>query len=67
MSLGVDLPGMASLVVPAAIFVLSLAVLVWSSDRFVSAVEEVGFAVGISPFIIGATVVAAGTSLMRGQ
>jgi len=63
LSLAVDHPPMPSLAVAVALFVVALAALVWSSDRFVSAVEEVGFAVGISPFIIGATVVAAGTSL----
>jgi len=44
-------------------FAGSLALLLWSSDRFVGAAEEIGLSVGISPFIIGVTIVAFGTSL----
>ena len=54
---------MASLLVPALLFVISLAVLLESSNVFVGAAEEVGIALGISPFVLGATVVAGGTSL----
>jgi len=54
---------MVDLVVPAATFVLSLAVLLKSSDLFTSAAERLGLSLGISPFIIGATIVAGGTSL----
>ena len=63
MSLAIDRLHRPSLAVASLLFVVALAALVWSSDRFVSAVEEVGFAIGVSPFIIGATVVVAGTSL----
>ena len=53
----------SGLVVPAATFVVALAVLLVASDAFVSAAERLGLAAGASPFIIGATVVAGGTSL----
>ncbi|RMG80384.1 MAG: sodium:calcium antiporter [Bacteroidetes bacterium] len=46
-----------------SMFAGSLALLLWSSDRFVGAAEEIGLSVGISPFIIGVTIVAFGTSL----
>jgi len=45
------------------LFVVSIAVLVKSSDWFVSGAEVVGLAAGISPFVIGVTLVAFGTSL----
>jgi cation:H+ antiporter len=45
------------------IFVVGIAVLLWSSDRFVEAAERIGLSLGISPFIIGVTIVAFGTSL----
>ncbi|MFC7097709.1 calcium/sodium antiporter [Halobaculum marinum] len=54
---------MADIVAPVATFLLALAVLLAASDVFVSAAERVGLAFGVSPFIVGATVVAGGTSL----
>jgi cation:H+ antiporter len=45
------------------IFIVSLATLIFSSDRFISASEKVGLGFGIAPFVIGVTVVAFGTSL----
>lgn len=42
---------------------LSLAILVKSSDFFTEASEKIGLIFGISPFIIGVTIVAFGTSL----
>jgi len=45
------------------IFVISLAVLIKSSDVFVDSAEKIGLALGVSPFIIGVTIVAFGTSL----
>lgn len=45
------------------IFILSLAVLMIASERFIHSAEKVGSAFGISPFILGVTIVAAGTSL----
>jgi cation:H+ antiporter len=44
------------------IFVLSLALLVKSADWFVESSEKIGLALKISPFIIGVTIVAVGTS-----
>jgi len=38
-------------------------VLVWSSERFIHLAEQIGRSLGISSFIIGITIVAAGTSL----
>ncbi|MDX1477799.1 MAG: calcium/sodium antiporter [Saprospiraceae bacterium] len=45
------------------LFVVSLFVLVKASDWFVSGAEAIGLSLGISPFIIGVTIVAFGTSL----
>lgn len=42
---------------------MSLTVLVLASDRFIGAAEKIGLSFGISPFIIGVTIVAFGTSL----
>jgi len=44
------------------VFVGSLAVLVKASDYFTDSAERIGIAFGISPFIIGVTIVAVGTS-----
>ncbi|GAI51580.1 unnamed protein product, partial [marine sediment metagenome] len=44
------------------VFILSLAVLVKAADWFVESAEEIGLAFKISPFIIGVTIVALGTS-----
>ena len=46
-----------------ALFVVSLAVLLKASDWFVDSAERIGLSLGISPFIIGVTIVAFGTSL----
>ena len=54
---------MASLPVAVAMFVGGLAVLLWSADLFTDAAQKIGLAVGLSPFVIGMTVVAIGTSL----
>ncbi len=45
------------------IFVTSLAVLIKSADYFIDAAEGISLILGISPFIIGVTIVALGTSL----
>lgn len=45
------------------LFVVSLATLVKASDWCVGAAETIGLALGISPFIIGVTLIAGGTSL----
>lgn len=46
-----------------AIFVVSLAVLLFASDKFVESAERIGLAMGIPSFIVGVTIVAVGTSL----
>ncbi|MFA5580282.1 MAG: sodium:calcium antiporter, partial [Methanothrix sp.] len=46
----------------ALVFVASLAVLVKASDYFTDSAERIGISFGISPFIIGVTIVAVGTS-----
>lgn len=51
------------LLLQVGIFVVSIAALLWASDRFVEAAERIGLSLGISPFIIGVTIVAFGTSL----
>lgn len=45
------------------LFLISLVVLIWGSDWFVDSAEKIGLGLGISPFIIGVTIVAFGTSL----
>lgn len=54
---------MAGLLAAAVLFVGSLLVLLKASDVFTSATARIGLSLGVSPFIIGATVVAGGTSL----
>ena len=51
------------LLLQAGIFIVSIAALLWASDRFVESAERIGLSLGISPFIIGVTIVAFGTSL----
>ncbi len=45
------------------VFIASLMVLIKSSSSFVDSAEKIGLSLGISPFIIGISLVAAGTSL----
>lgn len=45
------------------IFIASLAVLIWSSDLLVNQSEKIALHFGISEYVIGATLVAVGTSL----
>jgi len=45
------------------LFILSLAVLLKAADWFIDSAEEIGLSLGISPFIIGVTIIAFGTSL----
>jgi len=45
-----------------AIFIASLAVLVKSADWLLDSAEKIGLAAGLSPFIIGVTIVGLGTS-----
>ena len=51
------------LLLQGGIFTVSIAALLWSSDKFVEAAESIGLSLGISPFIIGVTIVSFGTSL----
>ncbi|NET55201.1 MAG: calcium/sodium antiporter [Symploca sp. SIO2E6] len=52
-----------SLILLCVVFIISLAVLVKASDFFTDAAEKVGLFIGLSPFIIGVTIVSIGTSL----
>jgi len=45
------------------VFVVSLIVLLKASDWFIAAAEKIGLSFGIPAFIVGVTIVAAGTSL----
>lgn len=51
------------LVIWSLIFFVSLALLIKGADWFVESSEKIGLALKISPFIIGVTIVAIGTSL----
>jgi len=51
------------LLLQIGLFVVSIVALLWASDRFVESAERIGLSLGISPFIIGVTIVAFGTSL----
>lgn len=44
------------------VFLISLAVLVKGADWLITSAEKIGLAIGISPFIVGVTIVGAGTS-----
>jgi len=45
------------------LFIVSLAVLLKASDWFINSAEAIGLSFGVSPFIIGVTIIAFGTSL----
>jgi cation:H+ antiporter len=45
------------------IFIISMIILIKSSDYFTDSAEKIGIAFRISPFIVGVTIVAIGTSL----
>jgi len=45
------------------LFIISLAVLLIASDKFIESAEKIGLSLGISSFVIGVTIVAFGTSL----
>ena len=51
------------IVLNLGLFVVSLAVLLKAADWFIDSGEEIGLSLGISPFIIGVTIIAFGTSL----
>mgnify|MGYP000126615098 CR=1 FL=1 len=54
---------MASVLVSVALFAAALGALLVAADAFTDAAERLGLATGVSPFLVGATVVAGGTSL----
>ena len=54
---------MPPLLLTVVIFVAALALLVKSSDWLIGAAEEIGLGLGLSPFVVGVTIVAFGTSL----
>lgn len=47
----------------AVIFVIALTVLIKGADWFIGAAEKIGLGLGVSPYVIGVTIVAIGTSL----
>ena len=51
------------IVLNLGLFIGSLAVLLKAADLFIDSAEEIGLSLGISPFIIGVTIIAFGTSL----
>ena len=52
-----------NIVLEIIVFCVSLAVLVFSADKFIESSERIGIRLGIPSFVIGVTVVALGTSL----
>ena len=54
---------MSNLFILSLIFLLSLLILVIASDFFTNAAEKIGLSIGLSPFIVGVTIVSIGTSL----
>jgi len=54
---------MSDLLLYLGMFIGSLIVLLKASDWFVDSAEKIGLSFGISPFIVGVTIVAFGTSL----
>lgn len=46
-----------------AVFIVSLLVMLKGGDWFLNSSEKVGLAFGLTPFVVGVTIVAAGTSL----
>ena len=52
-----------SLIFWVVIFVVSLFCLIKASDFFTDAAEKIGISLGISPFLVGVTIVSVGTSL----
>ncbi|MDY7003597.1 MAG: calcium/sodium antiporter [Cyanobacteriota bacterium] len=54
---------MQDLIIWLIIFIVSLFVLIKASDFFTDAAEKIGISLGISPFLVGVTIVSVGTSL----
>jgi cation:H+ antiporter len=53
---------MLSLIFWIVVFIISLAVLVKGADWLIGSAEKIGLAIGLSPFIVGVTIVGMGTS-----
>lgn len=51
------------MIISILIFLGSLSVLLFASDKFVDSAERIGLALGIPSFIVGVTIIAVGTSL----
>lgn len=51
-----------SLFIWVIVFIISLAVLVKGADWLLGSAEKIGLAIGLSPFIVGVTIVGVGTS-----
>lgn len=47
----------------SGIFIVSLAGLIKASDYFTASAEQIGLMIGMSPYVVGATIVAVGTSM----
>ncbi|NEO55337.1 MAG: calcium/sodium antiporter [Okeania sp. SIO3B5] len=54
---------MQDLIFWSVIFIVSLFTLIKASDFFTDAAEKIGISLGISPFLVGVTIVSVGTSL----
>ncbi|MEL7533192.1 MAG: calcium/sodium antiporter [Bacteroidota bacterium] len=54
---------MAEIWIWIIVFIGTLIVLVISADLFIKVAEKIGLSIGISPFVVGVTLVALGTSL----
>ena len=54
---------MQELIIWIVIFIVSLFVLIKASDFFTDSAEQIGLFFGISPFLIGVTIVSVGTSM----
>ncbi len=50
-------------ILPLGLFALSLTALIFSSNKFIGSSETIGYSLGISPFVIGVTIIAFGTSI----
>lgn len=53
---------MTSLIFWGIVFIVSLAVMVKGADWLIESAEKIGLAMGLSPFIVGVTIVGMGTS-----
>lgn len=54
---------MQDLIIWSIVFIVSLSTLIKASDFFTDAAEKIGISLGISPFLVGVTIVSVGTSL----